>query len=102
MSEEPKPGKLVDSTSDKRTVNNTMRHKYRVLDDTEKAYMQMVKDQGLGFLLLLHAIGNKVPPSAIGDEPTPPEGAPQKSRELANAATRIEEAVMWAVKHVAK
>jgi hypothetical protein len=27
----------VDSTSDARTVNNTMRHAYRVLSDAEKA-----------------------------------------------------------------
>ncbi len=37
----------VDSTSDQRTVNNVMRHQYRVLTDTEKAQMQAIKDSGL-------------------------------------------------------
>lgn len=42
----------VESTSDERTVNNTMRHQYRTLSEAEKA------------------------------------------------KTKIEEAVMWAVKHI--
>lgn len=29
----------VDSTSDARTINNVMRHAYRVLSDDEKAQM---------------------------------------------------------------
>ena len=37
-------GNQVESTSDERTVNNVMRHKYRVLTDEEKAAMQTVKD----------------------------------------------------------
>ena len=39
----------VNSTSDERTVNNVMRHAYRVLTDDEKAAMQRVKDDGLAF-----------------------------------------------------
>lgn len=70
----------VDSTSDERTVNNVMRHAYRVLTDEEKLQMQDIKDQGLKFHNMLTAIGN--------------------SRELSLAKTKIEEAVMWAVKHV--
>ena len=54
----------VDSTSDDRTVNNVMRHAYRVLSDEEKATMQKIKDDGLAFdalsdehaLKLLHQI----------------------------------------------
>ncbi|MBN8994453.1 MAG: hypothetical protein J0H94_04450 [Rhizobiales bacterium] len=70
----------VDSTSDARTVNNTMRHAYRVLSDAEKANIQAIKDQGLAFHDFVTGLGN--------------------SRELSLAKTKIEEAVMWAVKHI--
>lgn len=70
----------VDSTSDERVVNNTMRHAYRVLSDAEKANMQAIKDEGLKFHDLVAGMGN--------------------SRELSIAKTKIEEAVMWAVKHI--
>ncbi|RAK51184.1 Acb2/Tad1 domain-containing protein [Phenylobacterium soli] len=70
----------VDSTSDERTVNNVMRHAYRVLSDAEKAQMQAIKDEGLKFHDLVEDIG--------------------ASRELSLAKTKIEEAVMWAVKHI--
>lgn len=70
----------VDSTSDARTVNNTMRHAYRVLSDAEKANMQTIKDQGLAFHDFIACLGN--------------------SRELSLAKTKVEEAVMWAVKHI--
>jgi hypothetical protein len=70
----------VDSASDARTVNNTMRHAYRVLNDAEKANMTAVKDAGLAFHEQVAGLGN--------------------SREISLAKTRIEEAVMWAVKHI--
>jgi hypothetical protein len=70
----------VDSTSDARTVNNTMRHQYRVLSDVEKANMAKVKDMGLEFHEFVSGLGN--------------------SREVSLAKTKIEEAVMWAVKHI--
>jgi len=70
----------VDSTSDQRTINNVMRHGYRVLSDDEKAQMQKIKDDGLALWELIDAIGG--------------------SRELSIAKTKIEEAVMWAVKHI--
>ncbi|MCW2317961.1 hypothetical protein M2322_003526 [Rhodoblastus acidophilus] len=70
----------VNSTGDDRTVNNTMRHQYRVLSDAEKANMQAIKDEGLKFHELVSGLGN--------------------SRELSIAKTKIEEAVMWAVKHI--
>jgi len=70
----------VDSTSDARTVNNTMRHAYRVLSDAEKANMAAIKDKGLEFHEMVSGMGN--------------------SRELSVAKTKIEEAVMWAVKHI--
>lgn len=71
---------MVDSASDDRTVNNVMRHAYRVLTDEEKAIMQKLKDDGLAFWNVIDGIG--------------------ASRELSVAKTKIEEAVMWAVKHV--
>ena len=59
----------VESTSDERTVNNTMRHAYRVLTDAEKANMQAIKDEGLKFHDLVAGMGN--------------------SREIALARTKI-------------
>jgi hypothetical protein len=73
---------MVDSTSDQRTVNNVMRHAYRVLSDDEKTQMQRVKDLGLAFVEACDAIG--------------------ASRELALAKTNAEQAVMWAVKHITR
>lgn len=70
----------VDSASDERTVNNTMRHQYRVLNDAEKANMQAVKDEGMRFHELVSGLGS--------------------SREVSLAKTKIEEAVMWAVKAI--
>ena len=72
----------VESTSDDRVKNNVVRHEYRVLSDVEKAQMKEVKDLGLEFLEKCSAIGT--------------------SRELSIAATNIEQAVMWAVKHITK
>lgn len=72
----------VDSTSDARTVNNVMRHAYRVLSDAEKAQMQAVKDKGLELHDLIESMGG--------------------SRELSIAKTKTEEAVMWAVKHLTR
>jgi hypothetical protein len=70
----------VDSTSDDRTVNNVMRHAYRVLTDDEKVAMQKIKDDGLALHEFLGSLGS--------------------SRELSVAKTKIEEAVMRAVKHL--
>lgn len=70
----------VDSASDDRTVNNAMRHQYRVLSDEEKAQMVAIKDAGAALLSEIEKTG--------------------LSRELSIARTKTEEAVMWAVKHV--
>lgn len=83
--------KHVDSTSDARTVNNVMRHAYRVLGDAEKSQMQALKDAGLAFVNLLHDVGGT---DASGDR--------YASRELSLAGTKIEEAVMWGVKHITR
>ena len=68
--------------SDARTVNNVMRHAYRVLTDDEKATMQAIKDKGLELHNMIEGIG--------------------ASRELSLAKTKTEEAVMWAVKHLTR
>jgi hypothetical protein len=70
----------VNSTSDDRVVNNVMRHGYRVLGDHEKEQVQKIKDDGLAFWKFLDSLGS--------------------SRELSVAKTKIEEAVMWGVKHI--
>jgi len=72
----------VNSASDDHTVNNTMRHQYRVLSDADKANMTKIKDLGLGFHEFVERLG--------------------ASREISLAKTKIEEAVMWAVKHITK
>jgi len=74
--------RLIDSTSDERTVNNVMRHEYRVLTDAEKTRMKNVKDLGAH----LHEYIGMMGPS----------------REVSLALTKVEEAVMWAVKHITK
>lgn len=76
----------VNSASDDRTVNNTMRHAYRVLTDEEKAQMQAVKDKGAELVSLIRQIDGS--PNLPG------------SRELCIAHQKVEEAVMWAVKHI--
>lgn len=81
----------IDSGSDRRVENNVMRHEYRLLSDAEKQQMRIVKDLGLAFVGLLHEIGG-----------TDPAGDRLGSRELSLSSTKIEEAVMWAVKHVTR
>lgn len=73
---------MIDSESDQRTANNTVRHKYRELSDAEKAQMLELKDLGAAFINTCDSVGG--------------------SRELSIAKTKMEEAVMWAVKHVTK
>ena len=73
-------GASVDSAGDDRVVNNTMRHQYKVLSEEEKKQMSDIKDMGLALLLNIDALGT--------------------SREISIAKTKVEEAVMWAVKHI--
>ena len=73
----------VDSESDERTVNNDVRHKYRVLNEQEKQSMTRIKDMGQEFMVFI-------------DEWVP------GGREASIAKTKLEEAVMWAVKGLTK
>ena len=73
---------MIDSTSDERTANNTVRHQYRTLTDDEHAHVEDLKDLGQAFIDKCNEIG--------------------KSREMALAITNAEQAVMWAVKSVTK
>lgn len=70
----------VDSTSDARVANNAVRHQYRVLTDAEKAQMLAVKDAGAALLAVIEAL--------------------PASKGRSCAITRVEEAVMWAVKGI--
>ena len=69
----------VGSDTGERTVNNVARHEYRVLTEGEKLSMMHIKDMGLGLIRAIEA------------------GVPE-GREASLARTKVEEAVMWAVK----
>lgn len=93
----------VSSTSDQRTVNNTVRHSYRVLSDVEKARMASVKDKGAEFIALIDLLRTPLGPlPALEGSVENAQGMAvgRFDRELCIAAERIEEAVMWAVKHI--
>lgn len=70
----------VKAESDDRTVNNAVRHGYRVLSPEEKQHMLEVKDLGALFIDKCKKMGS--------------------NRELSIAITKVEEAVMWAVKAI--
>jgi hypothetical protein len=90
VEKEPNPPaapRMLDAGNDERIENNTLRHKYRFLTESEKRQMLAVKDKGLELLELISSLSR-----------TP--GELVKERELEIAKTRTEEAVMWAVKHI--
>jgi hypothetical protein len=70
----------MESTDDDRILNNVVRHKYRILNDNEKAQIEALKDAGAAFIAECKRTGS--------------------SREISLAITNAEQAVMWAVKHV--
>lgn len=70
---------FVDSESDERIRNNALRHQYRVLNDSEKETMVRIKDVGEQLLKDIDAF---IP----------------AGRCAALAKTKVEEAVMWAIK----
>lgn len=59
---------------------NAMRENYRELTDAEKANVTGIKQRGAELHSFIEGLG--------------------ASRELSLAKTKVEEAVMWAVKHV--
>jgi len=71
---------IINREESEMTEENVMRQTYRVLSAEEKEQMQKVKDMGLEFHALVSSLGG--------------------SREIALAKTKIEEAVMWAVKEI--
>lgn len=70
----------IDGTSDERTINNVMRHEYRILSDEEKAALKTLKDAGRDMHEFLARLGASV--------------------EIEYAKQKVEEAVMWGVKHI--
>lgn len=81
----------IPSTSDARTVNNSMRSTYRVLSDDEKMSIDAFKTFGETFVQMLHELGG-----------TDPKGDRMASRDLSLSQTAIEDAVMRAVRHITK
>ena len=61
---------------------NVMRHSYRELSDLEQERMLMIKDMGREFYNRCSQMG--------------------QSEELAMAKVKIQEAVMWATKHITR
>ncbi len=71
--------------------SDIVRHEYRDLSSAEKDAIQRVKDTGAAFLKLLND-------AVIYDVST--DRGRVNGREIAIARTKIEEAVMWAVKGI--
>lgn len=90
----------VDSASDDRTAKNAVRHKYRVLSESEKLQMQAIKDKGAEFLNMIDALRTPPAPVGAGTMVDLELTVCTVDRELNIAAERVEEAVMWAVKHI--
>lgn len=62
--------------------SNVMRHTYRPVSQEEHDSIRKIKDAGLAFYELCDGIG--------------------QSREMSLAKTKVEEAVMWATKHISR
>lgn len=62
--------------------DQVMRSVYRALSDEERAAMDRIKDLGAALWDEIHKV------------------AKEGSRELSLAKTKVEESVMWAVKHI--
>lgn len=93
----------VESASDARTANNAVRHTYRVLTDAEKAQMVAIKDKGAEFLDLIESL--RTPPEPVDGDAQEGDlmhgvAVATFDRELNIAVEKVEEAVMWAVKHI--
>ena len=73
-------GKQMQDTIE--SSSNVMRQEYRSLTAGEQAQMRVLKDKGSELHALIESMG--------------------RSRELSLALTKVEEAVMWAVKHITR
>jgi hypothetical protein len=71
---------MTDEAANPPTSENVMRHKYKELSPKDMEAMKRIKDAGLKFYDLCEELG--------------------PGREISIAKTKIEEAVMWAVKHI--
>ena len=69
---------------------NVFRKQYRQLSDAEKDYLEAIKDKAHELYLLLERNPHEAP------------GVIRASREISLAKTKLEEAVMWAVKDVTR
>ena len=76
---------FVESTSDDRTVNNSTRQQYRVLDENEKKQVDLFKKTGEVFIEACEAFR---------------QHKPEAGREFSLAITHMEDAVMRAVRGV--
>jgi hypothetical protein len=75
------PQRVANNPPGGAPARNVMRHQYRMLSDDERMVIKTLKDKGAD---LWETIRNS---------------APAGSRELSIALTKLEEAIMWAVKH---
>lgn len=76
---------MVDSISDERTVNNSTRQQYRVLNDFEKKQVDRCKTAGDAFIEQCRNL--------MADKP-------EAGREFSLAITHMEDAVMRAVRGI--
>jgi hypothetical protein len=89
----------VDSASDDRTVNNAVRHQYRVLTDLEKEEMQEITDLGAALIWKIVQLSDHAQPTGSGDVDFN-EDRPLPDRNLELARQHAEDAVMRAVRHI--
>lgn len=75
----------VSSTSDDRTVNNSTRQQYRVLDEDEKRDIDWLKSRGEEFIATCETLRS---------------AKPEAGREFSLAITHMEDAVIRAVRGV--
>lgn len=73
------------------TGGNVMRHNYRTLTEQEKRDIETLKDHGLTLWKFITSLHHGDPNMGVFT-----------TRELATAMEKVEEAVMWATKHITR
>lgn len=86
----------VDGEGDDRTVNNAVRHQYRVLTEEEKAAMLRIKDAGAALIALIV----EQDPVFGRNGRLVQEHMCLADRNLELARRHVEDAVMRAVRHI--